>query len=156
MRPAVRSAAHAFVVVTAVALLADGLLGLLTGAVSSMGGGPAAPWWVAGHVLERARWLVFALLLTGAARAGLPGRTMDVAAPSDVAWQAVGWAALLVPLLWIAALWLVQAAVFTAANRWDIDGQAFLAADYYRRLFAGYAPWLLGGAASLVFSRHAS
>jgi hypothetical protein len=65
-------------------------------------------------------------------------------------------AALVVPLLWTLALWIVQAAIFTAADRWDVDGQVFLSADYYRRLLAGYAPWLLAGAAALVLSRHAA
>ncbi len=59
-----------------------------------------------------------------------------------------------IPLLWLAAFWLVQATIFTVFDRWEIDGQAYLAADYYRRVFAGYAPWLLGGIACLVASRH--
>lgn len=148
-------AARALVVVTAVALAADALLGLLTGAVSSVAGGPAAPWWVTGHVVERGRWVVFALLLAGSARPIVAGDAGEGAARTDAAWRAVGRAAMVVPLLWIAALWIVQAGIFTAADRWDIDGQVFVSADYYRRLLAGYAPWLLAGAAARVLSRHA-
>ena len=66
----------------------------------------------------------------------------------------MGGLAAAVPLLWLAAFWLVQATIFTVFDRWDIDGQAYLSTDYYRRVFAGYAPWLLGGIACLVASRH--
>lgn len=148
-------AARALVVVAAVALVADALLGGLAGAVSSVGGGPAAPWWVNGHVVERSRWVVFALLLVATARWILPDEPAAMAARPGAAWRTVGIATLVVPLLWMAALWIVQATIFTVADRWDIDGQAYLSADYYRRVLAGYAPWLLGGAAAIVLSRHA-
>lgn len=150
------SAARALLVVTVVALAADALLGGLTGAVSSVSGGPLAPWWVTGHVVERSRWVVFALLLAAAARRIVPADAADGDARATAAWRAVGVAALVVPLLWVAALWIVQAAIFTAADRWDLDGQIYLSADYYRRVLAGYAPWLLAGAAAIVLSRHAS
>lgn len=149
------SAARALVVVTLVALAADALLGGLTGAVSSVGGAPSAPWWVTGHVVERSRWAVFALLLAGSARLMLPADVPDGVARVTAAWRAVGIGALVVPLLWIAALWIVQVVIFTAADRWDIDGQVFRSADYYRRVLAGYAPWLLAGATAIVLSRHA-
>lgn len=151
-----RSGSLALLAVVAVALVADALLGALTGAVSSVGGGPSAPWWINGHVVERSRWVVFALLLAGLVRVG---PVADLAHPFDTAgasWRLAGVLAISVPLLWIVALWLVQAAIFTAAGRWDIDGQVFFSADYYRRVFADYAPWLLGGSAALVLSRHAS
>ncbi len=148
------SAARALVATLVVALLADALLGVLTGAVSSVGGDPGAPWWITGHVVERARWVVFGLLLLAVARA-TPLRTLvDGPITTAAAWRLVGGLAVAVPLLWLAAFWLVQATIFTVFDRWEIDGQAYLAADYYRRVFAGYAPWLLGGIACLVASRH--
>lgn len=156
MRFQVDSTTRALLAVVAVALVADALLGALTGAVSSVGGGPSAPWWVNGHLVERSRWVVFVLLLWGLVRVG---PVAELASPLDragAAWKLVGVLAITVPLLWMLALWLVQAALFTAAGRWDIDGQVFFSADYYRRVLAGYAPWLLGGAAALVLSRHAS
>lgn len=149
------SAARALVVVTVVALAADALLGGLTGAVSSVGGGPSAPWWVTGHVVERSRWVVFALLLAASAVRLFGAGLADNAPRATAAWRAVGVAALVVPLLWVAALWIVHATIFTVADRWDIDGQVYLSADYYRRVLANYAPWLLAGAAALVLGRHA-
>ena len=148
------SAARALVATLVVVLLADALLGVLTGAVSSVGGDPGAPWWITGHVVERARWVVFGLLLLGAARATPLRSLVDVPLTTAAAWRLVGGLAVAVPLLWLAAFWLVQATIFTVFDRWEIDGQAYLAADYYRRVFAGYAPWLLGGIACLVASRH--
>lgn len=148
------SAARALVATLVVVLMADALLGALTGAVSSVGGGPGAPWWITGHLVERARWVVFGLLLLAVARA-TPLRTLvDIPLTTAAAWRLVGGLAITVPLLWLASFWLVQATIFTVFDRWDIDGQAYLTTDYYRRVFAGYAPWLLGGIAGLVASRH--
>lgn len=152
----VDAAVRALAAVAAVTLVADALLGLVTGAVSSVGGGPSAPWWVAGHVLERSRWVVFALLLMALARGSAMRERLEAFTTPAGAWRLVGVLALVVPLAWMAASWIVQAVLFTVADRWDIDGQVLLSAGYYRQLFAGYAPWLLGGAASLVLSRHAS
>ena len=154
MRAFVLSAARALVAVLVVALVADGLLGLLTGAASSMGGGSEAPWWITGHVAERTRWLVFGLLLLGALRVPPLASRLDAPLTPPAAWRLVGVLAMTVPLLWLAALWIVQAALFTAFDRWDVDGQAYLAGDYYRRVAVGYAPWLLAGAACLTGSRH--
>lgn len=146
---------RALLAVVVVALVADLLLGLVTGAVSSVGGGPSAPWWVAGHVLERSRWVVFVLLLVAMVRAPAIRDRLDGLTTAAAAWRLAGLLALVVPLLWTVAAWAVQAVLFTVADRWDVDGQVFFSAGYYRQLFAGYAPWLLGGAAGLVMSRHA-
>lgn len=154
MRAFATGAARALVAVLFVALVADGLLGLLTGAVASMGGGSEAPWWITGHVAERARWLAFGLLVLGALRVPPLAPRLDPPPTAAAAWRLVGVLAVTVPLLWLAALWIVQAALFTAFDRWDVDGQAYLAGDYYRRVVAGYAPWLLAGVACLVASRH--
>lgn len=148
-------AVRAFLVVVGVALGVDALLGVLTGAVSSVGGGPGGPWWVSGHVLERSRWLVFVLLLAVALRTAPLGDPLDALTAPREAWRLVGTLSMLIPVLWIVASWIVQAALFTLADRWDVDGQIFRSPDYYRQLFAGYAPWLLGGAASVVLGRHA-
>lgn len=153
--PHLAASVRALVAVAVVALVADALLGLVTGAVSSVGGGPSAPWWVAGHVLERSRWVVFALLLVALVRRPAMRDRLEGLSTSAAAWRLAGGLALVVPLLWTLASWVVQAVLFTVADRWDVDGQVFFSAGYYRQLFAGYAPWLLGGAASLVLSRHA-
>ena len=141
------------VAVTVVALVADALLGALTGTVSAIGGQAGAPWWVAGHLPERGRWVAFALLLVAVARAPLIDENAVPPSAAE-AWRIVGRLAIVIPLLWIVAQWIVQALLITVGGQWEVDGQAFLSADYYRRLFAGYAPWLLGGAAALVGSRH--
>lgn len=154
MRAFAIGAARALVATLVVVLLADALLGALTGALSSAGGGPDAPWWVTGHLMERARWLVFGLLVLAALRLPPLAALLDAAPTPVAAWRLVGALAIAVPLLWLAAFWVVQAAIFTAFDRWDIDGQAYLASGYYRRVVAGYAPWLLGGVACLLASRH--
>ena len=61
-------------------------------------------------------------------------------------------AVITVPVAWFAAGWIVQAVLFTLAGRWDVDGRAYLAADYYRRLLTSYLPWLFGGAATLALA----
>ena len=147
---------RAFLLASVVALVADVVLATLTGLVSVARPEAGAPWWVAGHVVERSRWVVLALLVMTAARGGRLGETA-VPAPRQTrrgTWRTVGVAVVTVPLLWIAATWIVQAVLVTVAGRWDVDGQIFFAAELYRRTFTGYAPWLLGGAATIVASRH--
>lgn len=151
-----RSAARALVAVTVVALVADAILGTLTASLGALSGGGGAPWWVVGRVPERSRWVVFAVLLLPVVRAVASGAATGSRLSAGVVWQIVGRLSIVLPLLWIIALWIVQATIFTAAGRWDVDGQIYLSGDYYRRLFAGYAPWLLAGAAALVGSRHVS
>ncbi len=148
-----RIAGRAFLVATVVALAVDGVLAALASLVSLTGSAGAAPWWVAAHLVERGRWVVVALLL--AAAGGRVTVGADTAPPDAAAiWRAVGGMAMAAPLVWIAATWIVQATLYTVADRWDIDGQVFLASGYYQRLLADYAPWLLGGATTLVASRH--
>lgn len=144
----IASAARALVVATVAALAADGLLAAFT-AVDALGSG-GGPWWVAAHLVERGRWVVFALLVVAWAARMAPVDSGSAAA----AWRAVGAGVIVVPLLWIAATWLVQAVLYTVAGRWDIDGRMFLELELYRRALIGYAPWLLGGIATLLVSRH--
>jgi hypothetical protein len=70
-------------------------------------------------------------------------------------WRRVGQAVLVVPVLWTVAGWVVSAAVFTLADRWAIDGQVFRTPGYYRSLVVEYAPWIVGGGAVMLWSRHA-
>lgn len=151
-----RSAARAFLVAMAAAFAADAVLSTLTRLVDVTGAGTGTPWWVAAHVVERGRWVALALLFVAASgRAGTASDAASDATSDDVhAWRTVGAATVAVPLLWIAATWIVQAVLFTAAGRWDVDGRVFLAADYYRGLFIAYAPTLLGGLTTLGVSRH--
>lgn len=154
MRAIAVGAARALVATLVVVLIVDALIGVLTGLLATVGGGPDAPWWITGHLVERSRWLVFALLMLVAVRTPPLAALVDAPLTSAAAWRVVGALAIAVPLLWLVAFWIVQATIFTAFDRWDVDGQAYLGADYYRRVVAGYAPWLLGGVACLVASRH--
>ena len=147
-------ASRAFLLAAVLALVADVALATATGLVSVARPAVGAPWWVAGHVVERSRWVVLALLVMAAARGVNPGAA-DAAANVAGIWRAVGVAVVTLPLLWIAAAWIVQAMLFTVAGRWDVDGQIFFAADHYRLVLIGYAPWLIGGAATIAASRHA-
>lgn len=148
------AAARAFVAVAIVAMIADALLAAFTGAAAAAGGEAGSPWWVTAHVLERGRWVLFALFSVAAARLIPVGGLAAAAGTRGAVWRAVGAAAIAVPLLWIAATWAVQAALFTVAGRWAIDGAVFLTAAPYRRALVGYAPWLLAGAAAIVAARH--
>ena len=143
--------ARAFVVAVVTALVADGALALFNGLTDLGGGG--SPWWVQAHLVERGRWVVTALLLMPLA-ARLAPPEVSVAADAPAAWRAVATAVIVVPLLWILATWIVQATLYTVADRWDVDGRVFLASGYYGRLFMGYAPWLLGGIVTRMASRH--
>jgi len=151
MNGPLRVAARAFLLATLTALVVDAVLATLTGLVAITGAGDGTPWWVAAHLVERSRWVVVAALLVVVARC--------IASPEEPAsraavWRCVGIAVVAAPLLWIVATWLVQATLFTLAQRWDVDGQIFLAAGYYQSLLRGYAPWLLAGAATIAVSRH--
>ncbi len=148
-----RVAGHAFLLATVVALAVDGVLAALASLVSLGGQGGAAPWWVAAHVVERGRWVVVAVLVAAAGRR-VAMRGDLVPADTAAIWRAVGVAVMAAPIVWIAATWIVQATLFTVADRWDVDGQMFLASAYYQRLLADYTPWLLGGAATMAVSHH--
>lgn len=151
MNGPLRVAARAFLLATLTALVVDAVLATLTGLVAVTGAGDGTPWWVAAHLVERGRWVVVAVLLVAVA-----GRIASPEGPASRAavWRFVGVAVATAPLLWITATWIVQATLFTLAGRWEIDGQVFLAAGYYRSLLRGYAPWLLAGATTIAVSRH--
>lgn len=150
-----RPAARAFLVAVIVAVIADALLAAVTGLARVAGAPEGPPWWVAAHLVERGRWVVLALLFATAAKwlAPPPGTHGQDDGAATI-WRAVAGAVMVVPLAWILATWATQAALFTAADRWSIDGAIFLAPGYYRQLFTGYVPWFLGGAATMVASRH--
>jgi hypothetical protein len=142
-------AAGAFLTAMVAALVVDALLGGFTAVLSVTPASGAPSWWVSAHLVERSRWIVLALLGL------LLGRRLErpSADRADV-WRVVGIVVIAAPVAWFAAGWIVQAVLFTVAGRWDVDGRAYLAADYYRRLLTSYLPWLLGGAATLAASRH--
>jgi hypothetical protein len=145
-------AARALLAITVAALAVDALLAALS-AVTDVAGRDVAPsWWVAGHLVTRGRWVVFSLI--AAAVLSRSGIADDAAVDPSRVWRWMGVAALLAPLGWIAATWLVQAILFTAADRWDVDGLIFASPDYYRSVVREYVPWLLGGAVALAAARH--
>ena len=149
----IRAAPRAFLLATVVSLATDALLAALTSGLSVVRPSAGVPWWVDAHLVERGRWVVMAMLLVVVGRR-LASSTPAAAAATAAVWRLVGGAVIAIPLLWIVAAWIVQATVFTVAGRWDIDGQIYLAPDYYRRLFTGYVPWLAGGVATIAMSRH--
>ena len=153
MSGTLRVAACAFLLAMVTALGVDAVLATLTGLIAVTGAVDGTPWWVAAHLVERARWVVAAGLLVAVGARLVP--LEEPAPPSNaVVWRAVGIAVIAAPLLWIVATWIVQATLFTVARRWDVDGQIFLAAGYYQGLLTGYAPWLLAGATTIAASRH--
>ncbi len=146
----------AFVVATGAALVIDAALQLAMDAVRVSTYGHA-PWWITANLVERGRWVAFALLLWRVAPLLIEpvGATPApwTAGPRDT-WRRVGVAVAVVPLLWVAATWMVSAVRFTLLGTWDTDGRVFQSADYYSRLLVDLAPWLLSGAAVTMVSRH--
>ncbi len=112
-------AARAFLVAMAAALVADALLGALTSVIADVTSTPGPPWWVAAHVVDRARWIVFAALALVISRwleePAPAGQTPGSA--SQVVWRTVGLAVAGVPLAWFVAGWIVQAVLFTVAGQ---------------------------------------
>ena len=143
------TAAGAFLAAMAAALVVDAVLAGFTAALAVTPASAAPPWWVSAHLVERSRWIVLALLGCSS-DGGSSGRALT----RRPCGGSSGCAVIAVPVAWFAAGWIVQAVLFTVAGRWDVDGRAYLAADYYRRLLTSYLPWLLGGAATLAASRH--
>ena len=151
-----RRYADAFLVATIVALVVDAVMQLATDGmrVSAYGGG--APWWVTARLIERGRWVVFALIL----RALEPRLTKNGDTPllaeasAAVAWRHVALGVIAVPLLWIAATWVASAVRFTLLGSWGTDGRVFLSAGYYRGLVIDLAPWAMAAAALMAARRH--
>jgi len=154
----VRSYLAAFLIATLAALVIDAVLQLALDAVrvSTYGGG--APWWITANLIERGRWVVFALLLRWlvprllAADPEQPA-PFARASPAD-AWRHVATTVLAVPLLWIVATWAVSAVRFTLLGSWDTDGRVFLSAGYYRGLALDLAPWIMASAVVRALQRH--
>jgi hypothetical protein len=149
--------ADAFLLATIAALVVDAVLQLALGAVRVSAYGAGAPWWVTAHVIERGRWVVFALLLWRLA--SRPAEDGDeprapAASPAVDAWRHVAIAVIAVPLLWIVATWIVSAARFTLLGSWDTDGRVFLSPDYYRGLVLDLAPWAMAAAVLMRVRRH--
>ena len=151
-----RAYAAAFLAATLAALVADAALqlGLQAVRVSQFGGG--APWWVTAHLVERGRWVVLALVLWWFAPYLGDGDRETGLAPDEAseAWRQVAVAVIAVPLLWIAATWVVTAARFTLLASWDTDGRVFVSPDYYRGLLLDLAPWMMGAATVFTLRRH--
>lgn len=151
--------ATAFVVATLAALVGNGVLQLALDAVAVGSYGGGAPWWVTAEVIERGRWVVFAVLLRMAGPRLLASSASSLASPEgdderSAAWQRVGLLVLILPLLWIAATWVVSAVRFTALDSWGTEGLAFRSTDYYQALLLDYAPWLIGGSVVKGVGRH--
>lgn len=156
-RASLRHHGAAFLAATIAALLGNAALQFALDAVTVRQYGGAAPWWVTAELIDRGRWVVFAGLLWLLAPHLLRG--WREAAPAGEgeqadAWRRVSMLVWTLPLLWVAATWLVSAARFTALGSWDTEGLAFVSADYYRALLLDYAPWLMGGAVVRVMGRH--
>ena len=154
----VRSYLAAFLIATLAALLIDAVLQLALDAVrvSTYGGG--APWWITATLIERGRWVVFALLLWWLVPRLLATdaeQPIPLARASQAdAWRHVAIAIVAVPLLWIAATWAVSAVRFTLLGSWDTDGRVFLSAGYYRGLALDLAPWIMASAVVRALQRH--
>lgn len=155
---AVRHYSRAFLVATIAALLVDAALQLAMDAVRVSSSGGGAPWWMTAHLIQRGRWVVFALLLLWLAPRlfdadGDEPAAMSAASPAE-AWRKVAIAVVSVPLLWIAATWVVSAVRFTLLGTWDTDGRVFLSPEYYRGLGLDLAPWAMAAAVLLAMRRH--
>jgi hypothetical protein len=156
-RASLRHHGAAFLAATVAALVGNAALQLALDAVAVRQYGGGAPWWVTTEVIDRGRWVVFAGLLWLVVPHLLRGKSETAPAAQDEpadAWRRVSTLVWTLPLLWVAATWLISAARFTALASWDTEGLAFVSPDYYRALLLDYAPWLIGGAVVRVGGRH--
>ncbi len=152
-----RHHAAAFVVAMFAALAGNGALQLALDAVRVSSRGSGIPWWITAELIGRGRWVVCALLLYLATPILLTSGHTRTPAPAGnraEAWRHVGVAVLVVPLLWVAATWVVSALRFTLLGSWSTEGLVFLSPGYYRGLVLDYVPWLIGGATVLMARRH--
>lgn len=149
-----RAYANAFLVATIVALVVDAVMQVATDAirVSPYGGG--APWWVTAHLIERGRWVVFALIVRALEPRVTGNGDPPAQAPAAEAWRQVAIAVVAVPLIWIVATWIASAVRFTLLGSWAFDGRVFLSFDYYRGLATDLVPWLMAAAALMAARRH--
>jgi hypothetical protein len=154
----VRHVTSAFVIGAVMALLVDAALQNAIAAAQSPGGGSLAPWWVNGRVVERGVWVAAALLAWLASPT--LSRALSVLWPLDHhvgradAFQVVGRSMISVPLVWLAATWLVLAVKMTLVGSWGTEGRVFVSSYYYSAVLLGYAPWAGGGITLLALSRH--
>jgi hypothetical protein len=151
-----RAHAGAFVVATVAALVIDAALQLAIDAVRVSAYGGGAPWWITAHIVERGRWVVMAALMWGIApRLGSAEHAVPLGAESRrAAWRDVAVAVAAVPLLWIAATWVVTALRFTLLGSWASDGRVFVSPDYYRGLLLDLTPWLMASATLWIVRPH--
>ena len=112
---------------------------------------------ITAHLVERGRWVVLAALMWwiakrfGSAEEGV----VPLGAESRrTAWRDVAIAVAAVPLLWIAATWVVTALRFTLLGSWTSDGRVFVSPDYYRGLLLDLTPWLMASATLWVVRPH--
>jgi hypothetical protein len=160
-----RRHASAFLVATLAALVVDAVLQLALDAVRVSGYGGGAPWWVTANLIGRGRWVAFAMLLWWLAprlgpshdrfkARGVQSTTGSKHESSKHAFLQVAVALAAVPLLWIAATWLVSAVRFTLLGSWGTDGLVFLSLDYYRGLALDLTPWAMAAAVLMAVRRH--
>ena len=156
-RAGLRAYAGAFVVATIAALVIDAALQLAIDAVRVSAYGGGAPWWITAHLVERGRWVVLAALMWWIAKrfgSAAEGAVPLGAESRRTAWRDVAIAVAAVPLLWIAATWVVTALRFTLLGSWTSDGRVFVSPDYYRGLLLDLTPWLMASATLWVVRPH--
>jgi hypothetical protein len=141
------------------ALITDAVLRNALAAAQSPTGSSLTPWWVVGHVSERAVWVVLGLLVWVLApvivRFAGEVRPASDEASRTKAFTAVGHLMLVLPPLWAGATLLVFAAQVTLAGNWSLDIHTLTSSSLYRNLLLGYLPWAGGGLVLLAVSRHA-
>jgi hypothetical protein len=154
----VQRLAAAFAVGAAVALVVDVVLQNALATVRSPGVLSMTPWWVVGRLMERSTWVAAALLVWTFAPRFSPVITIiwpqDHVVSRPAAFDIVGRLMLALPLLWLAATWLVWVVKITFVGGWASEGRIFVAGYYYYNVLLGYAPWAGGGLSLLMLRRH--
>ena len=107
-----------------------------------------------GHFWERASW-VFVAVLGWALSLFLSSQPAgnDVLGRAE-AFEIVGRAMIIIPLLWRVAVYLTFAARVTLEGTWSSEGQVFFFANFYTNALLSYLPWVAGGATLLALRRH--
>jgi hypothetical protein len=142
--------AAAFVTGATLVLLIDAAMHLALGVAIET----APPWQAV--VAPRAVWVVFGGLLWLLAPRVLTPQSpaLSSSLTRAAAYRLVGIGMIGVPVVWLAAGWIVFASRITARASWAIEGRILLDPAYYSNVLLGVAPWLLAGAALLAAARH--
>jgi hypothetical protein len=154
--------ARALTLGTLAALVIDAALRNALAAAQTPGVSGMTPWWVVGHVEQRAVWVIVALIIWGTAQILSRQLALHAAMANDrrfsrtAAFGLAGKLLIILPLVWVVAAVTALIVRLTLTAAWPTEGQIFTSSQFYNQLLLGYVPWAGGGIIVVTVSRHIS